>query len=580
MQPKTILTVAIGLALAYQSTSHAAGEAAVAGYTDYEAFRRQVASIAESRFASQRSLGRTLGGREVYLLEIGTGRLHDKPAVLIVGGVHPPHLLGSELAVGVARRLVQRAETDKAARKMLDRCTFYVIPRASPDGCEAMFERPFVERSGNRRPTDDDRDGQLGEDPPEDLNGDGLITMMRVEDPAGRYIPHTDDDRVLIEADRTKGERGRYSLHVEGKDNDGDEAFNEDPSGGVAFNRNFTFDYPYFKPGAGPHQVSEIETRTVADFAFSHPHIAVVLTFTPDDNLMHPWKPDSGAEGKRIKTTLLGDDAPYVDRLAEQYGELIDAEDAPPAAETKGSFSRWAYFHYGRWSLACRGWWIPKVDVEDAGKEDEAVEKAEDTEKKVEDEAEDQKKADKRGADDRNALRWFAGEKIDGFVPWQPVEHPDFPGRRVEVGGFMPFVRRNPPIGMVESLAEKHEQFLRSVVEQLPQLRIGPAKIEPLGGGLWRIRATVTNEGYLPTMSKMGGTTRQLHPVQLELEMPEGVSLVTGHARVQLPTLAGSGGKAEQTWLITAPEGRPIELRLRVWSPSVGSAEKKIQLRK
>ena len=65
----------------------------------------------------------------------------------------------------------------------------------------------------------------------------------------------------------------------------------------MAFNRNFPFHYPYFKPGAGPNAVSEIETRAVADFAFDHRNIAIVFCFSPEDNLMHVWKPDDN-EGK------------------------------------------------------------------------------------------------------------------------------------------------------------------------------------------------------------------------------------------------------------------------------------------
>jgi len=46
---------------------------------------------------------------------------------------------------------------------------------------------------------------------------------------------------------------------------------------------------------------------------------------------------------------------------------------------------------------------------------------------------------------------------------------------------------------------------------------------------------------------------------------------VTGHARVQLPALAGEGGRAEHTWLAFVPPGAK-SLRVRAWSPSVGRA--------
>jgi hypothetical protein len=607
-----LLGVLAGLLL--PSKAAVADEPVIKGYADYDAYRLQLESIAQSEYATLESLGRTRGNREVYLVTVGRGKADERPALLIVGSVHPPHLLGSELAVRIARHLTGQAKTDQAVRKLLDRVTFYVIPRPAPDACEAFFRRPYLERSENERPTDDDRDGNADEDGPDDLDGDGWITMMRVTDPAGSYMLHTDDARVLVKADPQRDQRGRFSLYAEGRDNDGDEEQGEDPPGGVAFNRNFTFRYPYFERGAGPHQVSEVETRAVADFAFSHPNIAAVLTFTPEDNLMRPWKPGASAEAKPIKTAVLSADAPYFDFVAEQYREIHGGKNPPESPEARGSFSEWAYFHYGRWSFACRGWWIPQVKPEDEKDEkdekdkvkpaDENVstgESAEDKpqagespEKKTGEESPEENTAgekpaeqqsaakksaeEKRGAEDLNALRWFAQQKIDGFVEWKEISHADFPQRKVEVGGFKPFLRLNPPADQLEPLAEKHCQFVRRLVELLPRLAIQETKVEPLGQHVWRITAVVVNRGYLPTESQMGRTTREPHPLQIQLELPEGASLVTGHPRTQLPALAGRGGKVEQTWLVRVAETKPAALKVRVWSPSVGRVTKRIKL--
>ena len=186
--------------------------------------------------------------------------------------------------------------------------------------------------------------------------------MMRVRDDTGPYMPHADDDRIMIKADPQKNEQGSYRLYIEGRDDDQDEKYNEDASDGVSFNRNFTFDYPYFEPGAGPHQVSENATRLVADFAFEHPNIAIVFSFAPEENLMHPWKAGSSTTRSRIRTSVTSADAPYLVFLAERYKKLRESKDAPPAAAGAGSFAKWAYFHYGRWSLATRAWWPPKRD--------------------------------------------------------------------------------------------------------------------------------------------------------------------------------------------------------------------------
>lgn len=499
------------------------------GYQDFEAFRAEVQQLGKLDVVNVSSLGKSAAGREIFLLTVGKGKVHEKPAILVVGNVHAPHLVGSELSLRLVRRLAEST--------LLDRHTFYVIPRPSPDASEAYFRKPFVERAGNDRKTDDDRDGDVGEDPPDDLNGDGMITMMRIEDATGGWIPHPEDPRILIEADAKKNESGRYAVHVEGKDDDGDERYNEDGSGGVSFNRNFPFRYPYFAAGAGPHQVSEVETRAVADFAWAHPNVIAVFTFTPEDNLMNPWKP-KGDQGK-AKTALLPEDAPYFDYVAERYRETHEGKDAPPSPGGEGSFSEWAYFHFGRWSFGARAWWIPKEG--DAPKET-------------------------RGAEAIYALRWFEKEKIDGFVPWTPVDS------KTEVGGIRPFLLLNPPPKELDPLSEKHFAFLARLAELLPRLRIHEVKVDALGDGLHRITATVANVGYLPTVSEMGKITGAPYPLQIRIE---GATLVTGTARTRLDPLAGNGGKVERSWVVRGPGA----VTLTAWSPSVGSDSNTVELK-
>ncbi len=294
--------------------------------------------------------------------------------------------------------------------------------------------------AANDTPTDDDRDGRLNEDPHEDLDGDGWITSLRVEDPAGDFAPLVSDLRVLVKADHAKNEPGRYRFFSEGIDNDLDEMFNEDPAGGVSFDRNFTFQYPFFKPGAGSHQVSEIESRAVADFAFTHLNIALVFSFGLEDNLIEPWK--KGEETTFRKTAPPAADAERLAFLAKQFRELGAPAGPAGSIPGEGSFARWAYFHFGRWSLVSRGWWIPPSDAKnhdaknhdakpgepkpgdikpsaveanappakDASSNDHA---SNDTTAKAEakpGEREKPKETDKRGADDTSALAWLCAK--------------------------------------------------------------------------------------------------------------------------------------------------------------------------
>lgn len=540
---------------------------ALPGYTDYETLSRQLQELTGTPGVRLESLGTTLGHRQVWLLRIGTGQFDAKPAVLVLGGVHAPCLFQSELALRLARGLTAGVKSDPQIQRLLERVTFYVIPRATPDASEAFFEKPYTERTGNLRPVDNDRDGRTDEDPPEDLNGDGLVTMMRVADPTGPYMSLAADPRVLVEADRAKNEQGCYRLYPEARDRDGDEAFGEDPGGGVALNCNFPFRYPPWEPAAGPYAVSEVESKGVVDFAFARTNIALVLTFTPQDNLVEPWKPDAQSESQPVKTRVLTADAPYFEHLGRLYREIHTARGIPAEPPGKGSMSEWAYFQYGRWSLACRAWWIPKLDADKTAAKPQAK-----AEKPVE--------SPPRGREELNALRWFAQQKIDGFVPWQAVAHPDFPGQKVEVGGFRPFVRSNPPGAELERLGAEHLKFLVRAAELLPELAFGRVQAEALGRGLWRVKIELVNRGYLPTMSKMGQVTRQVQPLQAQIELGPDLELATGSVRTELPVLAGKGGKAEHGWLVVAKSGKPRNtvVRVRAWSPPVGSVATRVEL--
>ncbi|MEM8863975.1 MAG: M14 family metallopeptidase [Planctomycetota bacterium] len=553
------------------------------------------------------SLGTTRGGRDILLVTVSdnheAGAEAKKPAILVLGSVDAESLVGCWLALEMIADLAgSRLDTGNASSALKD-VTFYFIPRPSPDASERAFQEPLVSTAVNERPTDDDRDGQIDEDPPEDLNGDGMITAMRIADPAGEYLLHPDDPRVLIKADPTKGEHGKYRLLIEGVDNDRDKLWNEDGPGGVDFNRNFTFRYPYFEPGAGPHQMSEVESRVVADFAFNHPNIFLVFSIADADNLNHPWK--GGAGGGRIKRSPQGEDAKYYQRFAEEYRELIDHKDAPsvPKAESEGAFAPWAYYHYGRWSLAARGWWPEKIDAPPSSSEqsdseqDESAEAQEPTDA-AEDEggqpasgSSNQPAADeeaggdmknsggkasteKRGSDELRTLRWFEAKDIDAFADWTRIDHPDFPGKVVEVGGFMPFVRRHPPVGELD--AAPLLELLTGIADERAKLSILDTVTEELGENVVRITARVVNRGSLPTASKMGEIAGKLQRAMVQLSGPGKMEVLVGPRRQDLSVLA-PGEVVEKTWLVRLPADSSLaDLKLRAGEPSIGFVESSV----
>jgi len=554
------------------------------GYATPAEYDAQIAALKQFKGMKVTSLTKTLGKRDVWLITISGEALTHKPGILLVGNVEPGHLVGSEVLVRLAKQLGgaandPKSDADLKLKKLLQQVTIYIIPRPSPDATAKCWNRPAHLPQGNAAVTDDDRDGRGGEDPAEDLDGDSRITQMRIADPLGTHRAHPDDPRVLIEVNPKKNEAGQYRLLSEGHDNDHDEEFNEDGAGGVAFNRNWTFRYQPFAAHAGPHQVSELETRAIADWCFDHQNIVAVFTFTPEDNLFHPWKP--GNDGGKIRTTIAGDDAAPLDYLAEKYRDVLKAKDPPPAAKYRGSFSEWAYYHYGRWSLASRGWWIPQVaksDDKPAPMKDDKEEPKESTKSEAKKPAAEVSK-ESRGADDLNVLRWLEREKIAGFTTWTKIKHPDFPNQTVEVGGFHPLLLLNPPAKEFDALATKHGEYLQQLADLLPILAIRDQQVEPLGAGLYKIRLKVANTGYLATQPEIGQITRQAPPLTYEWKLPEGTVWLAGHPRGTIERLPGKSLSKEQEWLVRLPDAKPFKVSFTVQAPNVGRASVSIELK-
>jgi hypothetical protein len=503
----------------------------------------------------------------VQVLRLGSGDADGKPGIAIVGGVSAELPCGTELALRLAERLAEGLESGGEVGQTLSRVTFYVIPCAAPEALTGFTVQPTWERTANARPTDDDHDGAVDEDGYEDLNGDGVITQLRVADPTGGFRVHPADPRVLIAADASRNETGVYAVYGEGVDDDGDGLLNEDPPGGVDFNRNFPFRYPYFEAGAGPHQVSEKETRAVADFLFDHPNIAVVLSYSTEDNLLHPWQAGYDSDpGPHQGSVMHGDDMLY-NYLGEQYRKLLEpcglAQDQPEAHGGAGSFVDWAYFHYGRLSLAVQPWWPvqPPAAPQDAASGDAAAAPVEDV--------------GSRGQDDIRALAWMQATGVPGFVEWTALpDHPDFPGRTVEVGGFKPYIRLNPPLEQLDALAAQHYAFMQQLVGLMPRLAASQVEVEQLGAGVRRVKLTIANLGYLPTMLAMGEACMQAYPLRYTLHLPDGAALIGCYPRGEVARLAGNGGSTELVWLLRG-EGA---LQADIGAPAVGMLRVTINL--
>jgi hypothetical protein len=512
------------------------------------------------------------------MVEIGEGADEDRaarPAMLVVAGIEGDDLVGSYAAVAWIERLTQEYRGNSSTAETLKTTTLYVVPCLNPDAAERYFASPRIEGRGNGTPNDEDHDGLLDEDGCEDLNGDGLITLMRVEDKEGQYIVDPNESRLMLKADPLKGEIPVWKLLTEGVDNDRDKRWNEDGPGGVNFNRNFPYDYKYFAPDAGLHPVSENETRALADFVVAHPNIGVVLTYGAADNLRKT--PRSAASPGRSKPmeAISDKDIGYFETLGKVYRAKLGLEKELEVASEPGTFSDWMYFHRGRLSLAVRPWDpAMAVALEKPKTEDPNDPNAPKPQEK--NSAKD-KGDDKRGKDERDQLAWFDRRSPEAFVAWQAIEHPDFPGRRVEVGGFRPFVRTNPPLAMLDEIAGKQGDFLTDLAGKLPRIEVARIECRLLADSIYEIEILVTNTGFLPTALTHGETSQQVLPTRVTLDL-EPQCFLAGTKTTFLPTLAGSGGAAKARCTVRTT-GR-TEIPFEVVSALAGRVKGTIELLK
>jgi len=498
-----------------------------------------------------KSLAKTLGGKDIWMLSIGIGKTELKPAIAVVGGVEGSHLLGTELALGFAEKILKDSSQD-SIKAILEKNTFYVFPNMSPDATEQYFAQIRYARSGNAKATDDDRDGKLNEDGFDDLNKDGKISWIRVEDPTGKFRINPEEPRSMILADPGKGETGKYLLFSEGIDNDKDGNYNEDSEGGVHFNKNLSYDYPNFVPGSGEHMVSEIENRVLLDNLFEMFNVYSVITFGPYNNLSVPQTYNAQAVSKRIISGYFEADAKANTLVSELYNKIVGLKDAPKSASEGGDFAQWAYFHYGRHSFSTPGWWVPKAKADTAKKVKEL---------KIEDPA-------------ANYLRWADSQGLKNtFTEWKKIEHPDFPGQTVELGGIDPFVLKNPPFNLVEALVKKHSDFIIALSRYTPSIDITNIKKEKLGNDLTRVTVSLLNKGILPTQTKVGERSYWVKKLSVKVILQANQTVISGRKNQTIDAIQGQGNQT-LSWLIKGSG----KLTINAGSPTSGTKTVEISL--
>lgn len=585
--------------------------------------------VAMSRLATEHSdlvtilpVGASHQQRELKALRLSAGeRKPGRPAILLVANIDGPWVYTSSIALDHAQRLAEGYATDPRIKKLLDTTTLYIIPRANPDAAEARFVKPRIEQRASGHGVDNDRDGRTGEDPPSDVNDDGFVTMLRIVDPDGEWIPDPTEPRALIKAERTKGQRGIWKLWSEGRDADHDERIGEDGEFDAVVNQNFPQGWAQHTPEAGEFPTAEPEARALCDFILLHKDIALVMTYGRQDNLVE--KPKSVADAApRVKLLppegTLESDAEIYAEIGKRY-KRITQNQTKGDKNDQGSFQAWCRTQRGLWCLDCALWSIPLEDpgaktdegTGDAarpgeGQADAAKSGAPKSEAKKVDgssaagtagapaaagekkttplaekntpgnnpesgDADKSKDEDKpKPSDDAKRLRWIdATGETWRFVPWKSFQHPE--AGPVEIGGFAPFGTIEPPDADRAKIAQSQLEFLLTLGDLLPRVRVESATAKDLFNGLWEIKAAIVNDAYLPVLSAEGRRSGDLRPVRVTLRAPSGTQWLAGKKQELVSDLWGSGGRKEFRWLVKGAP--PSAIRVEVDSDHAGSLQ-------
>ncbi|MBT3750882.1 MAG: hypothetical protein HOG34_18025 [Bacteroidetes bacterium] len=587
-----------------------------AGYLNFKDLSAQIKSMVQQHdgVANLESIGKSAQGRDIWLITLANPKgtpLGERPGILVAANFEGDHLVGSQISLSMMKSLLEDYSDNEDIKKSFDEHVYYFFPRMNPDGAEQFFNEIKTGQKTNSAPYDGDNDGRMDEDGPDDLDNNGVITMMRVKDPAGSYTIDPANDQILKVADATKGETGMYKVYWEGLDNDGDGFINEDPVGGVDFNRNFQHAYPYFQPDAGLHMICENETKALMDWVISHRNISIMLNFGLSDNLLTAPNSKgqlsndrglnlvsfadasiSGAskvgmvstrssfgffgrggfsfggnrsgqtqqsagsrrQARKPATTYNKADLSYFTKVSEEYKELTGLKKAPILRNPQGAFFQYGYFQYGVLSLSTPGWGFP--EIQDSTSKREGPKRGASG---MSGRGPSGPSASKSGID-QEYMKYLMANNVKGFVAWKSFEHPDL--GQVEIGGFTPYEMVNPKADLLDELGQKHADFVVYLSSLYADISIVNTEVISHGDGLFRIKASVENKGFLPTTLQHGVVSRSVAPAMVQLGV-QSENIISGDSKTNfIQRLEGSGDQKSFEWLLKGKKGDKIELKV------------------
>ncbi len=511
--------------------------------------------------ADIQSIGKSRQGRDQLLLTItakSTGKHESKPAMWVDGAIHGNEINGVTCSLYTAWYLLTRYDYDPYVYNLINRTTFYILPGLNVDANDSYARYPNTANNPREpfRPMDDDGDGLYDEDTTEDVDGDGELSTMYVEDPEGAFKLSPDKRLFQPVSDPREEVRRFRRIGAEGFDNDGDGRINEDDLGGPDPNRNFPFDWNL--TNGRPYPLSEPETRNVFEFWLAHPNIFGSFHFhntgrlimfsappasrsamTPDQQRAQQERNAQRLEELRktnqwaqlfdrvVDTAYQNDMAVLTEMVAN--GARILKDYRPTMSGMVGQAQAASYYMLGAYAYLIELWSMPALDMDE----------------------------NKDGRiSDEETLKWIDIELGgEGWITPHKFKHSDL--GEVWLGGTAKkHITRTPPARYIEEEALRNCQFVLFSASQFPKVEIDSVEVKPQTDDLVWVEVTVRNAGIYPTSSD--------RTVQLRKDVKDKLTVSTS-GNVKLVEI--SEGQAvldplDPTNRAMTPKGKTAEFRL------------------
>jgi hypothetical protein len=547
----------------------------------YEAV--QALTQAYPQMAQFEEVGKSDEGRPLYAVTLNnpkTGPALSKPGIYVDGNIHGNEIQGGEISLYLLDYLLGNYGKNKEVTELLDKNVFYVIPVVNVDGRWHFFHDANTPSSNRsvRVPQDDDRDGLVDEDFPDDLDGDGNICMMRKKDPFGQYKTDPEDPRLMV---RVKpGEKGEWTiLGDEGIDNDGDGLINEDAEGYIDPNRQWGFDWApsYVQSGSGEYPFQSVGLKALAVWTQKRTNICIAWTFHNFGG-MYLRGPSRKGLGEYPPQDVAVYD--YIGKQAERitpgYKYMISWKDL---YTTYGDSLEWQCETMGTYGYVAE---VFQMDSETFKSADE---------KKV---------APAAGGGEEGPMGFLMGEATDRerlkfsdnltqgelYKPWKPFKHPAYGD--IEIGGWVKMSSRLSAPFMLPDLVHRNAMAVIFSAKHVPDVSLDVTEVKKIGKDLYRVRTRLANDHAIPTMSYQAQKAK-LYPKDMLKVSGAGAKVVAGGIvtdpyndrvaykkdRPELQFLVVPGfGKVEYQFLV---EGKG-EVTVRYESRHGGTLEKKVKL--